>query len=191
MSHLLLTVFVYGPNERRLEIEVRPKIPDDLRGNANGLQAWAESIIFQIGGDFKHTQNWGCEMCGKPARETNFNMASWVHLAEPRMVVYIHQICKASGNTCHRKLEMQQVATNSMVGLPPTPPMRLPKPAGSKFPLSSSCRGCMRDETGKKGHKMSRCGGCKLVSHTCQKNDWGRHKKFCKMVESVNWVGWD
>lgn len=32
------------------------------------------------------------EFAGKPARETNFNMASWIHLPEPRVNVYVRDI---------------------------------------------------------------------------------------------------
>ncbi|KAF8972566.1 hypothetical protein BDZ97DRAFT_1781661 [Flammula alnicola] len=192
MSSLILTAFEYGPKERRVEIELRPTIPENMRGKVALMGPWSQSLVMSMGTDLKHTNSWTCEICDKPARETKYDVASWIHLSEPRLVLYIHHLCEAGNNKCHQIIVAQsrQMGALSGAGIPPQMP--LDKPAGVEFPLAGSCCNCKKDITAKSN--LSRCGGCKLVrycSTECQTSDWTRHKKICKTVKSVKWVNWD
>ncbi|KAF9466899.1 hypothetical protein BDZ94DRAFT_1250060 [Collybia nuda] len=119
---LILTVFVYGPKESRVEVEMRPKIPPDVQGNLQKLEAWSQEVVFTGGMDVKHSNRWDYEICNKPARETIYNVASWIHLPEPRIVLYIHQICEAGISPCNFILEAQHRRITQEMGLPPQPP---------------------------------------------------------------------
>jgi hypothetical protein len=44
---------------------MRPKIPVDVRGDLKKLQSWSELVVFTRAFDVKHSNNWGCEICGK------------------------------------------------------------------------------------------------------------------------------
>ncbi|CAA7267704.1 unnamed protein product [Cyclocybe aegerita] len=87
--------------------------------------------------DIKHTNAWRCEICSRPSRETKVDMAAWVHLPEPRVVLYIHHLCEAGFNPCHAMIVAQGQIMGKIVGpgLPPEP--WLPKPEGPdhQYPL--------------------------------------------------------
>ncbi|KAF9527064.1 hypothetical protein CPB83DRAFT_836832 [Crepidotus variabilis] len=199
MSELILNVFTYGPNEKRVEIEMQPTIPENLRGNIPKMQEWAKNLIMVSCWDMKHTNNWLCEICSKLSRETKVQMASRIHFAQPRITLYIHHLCEAGTNPCHQIIVNQGVMMGAVArgGIPDrglTEDQYIPKPDGVEYPLAASCCGCKDDNTAKRGVKMSRCGGCKLsryYSTKCQSDDWKRHKKICKYVKSVKWVNWD
>jgi hypothetical protein len=52
-------------DQRRAEIELGPKIPVDMKGNVTTLEQWSKELILTLGVDVKHTQQWGCEICGE------------------------------------------------------------------------------------------------------------------------------
>ncbi|KAF8169935.1 hypothetical protein BJ912DRAFT_158834 [Pholiota molesta] len=187
MSTLILTAFTYGSNGKRAEIELRPAIPENIRGKVEALKIWSQSLVMSMGNDLKHTDEWTCEICGKPARETKYDVASWTHLQEPRIVIYIHHVCDAGNKTCSTTIDRQSAQMAAMSGL------RADFPEfdsdGVEYPLAGSCLNCQKDTSAKS--TLSRCGGCKLVRYCgteCQSSDWKRHKKICKMIKSVNWV---
>ncbi|KAF5314163.1 hypothetical protein D9611_006984 [Ephemerocybe angulata] len=202
---LILTVFTYGPHQSRAEIELRPSIPKSARGNPAKINAWLQGMSLTMAADFKFTNDWHCEICDKPARESKYNVASWTHLAQPRAVFYIHHLCAAGNNRCHNIIKLQDAQMSriagggsqnpheellAMMGSLSTDEDEVPE---GGFPLASSCANCNDEKTGKKGFKLFRCGSCKLTRYCCpgcQKQDWARHKKTCKIVESVKWVDW-
>ncbi|KAL0950649.1 hypothetical protein HGRIS_007437 [Hohenbuehelia grisea] len=191
MSDLDLTIITYGEESRRAEIALRPKIPPVIRGNISQLNDWAFELIRYLGIDVKHIDNWGCAICAKPARETHYQIASWTHLPQPKINIYVNHLCAAAGGECHKQVIGQSQAMAAMSGMPPPPEAPLPMPSGVEmFPLAGSCAHCLKDETAATTSAISRCSGCKMTSVNCQKNDWNRHKKVCKTVKSIRWAVW-
>ncbi|KAI0821826.1 hypothetical protein BC628DRAFT_1328573 [Trametes gibbosa] len=141
--------------------------------------------------DVKHSRFWKCEFCGRPARETQVQTATWVRVTPPRMAMYIHHICDHDRRSCFGDMEAVHKAMLRLDDRPETPLPRPPrKNAGEAFPLSGSCAGCEEDESMDK--TMRRCGGCKLTRYcsvACQRKDWSRHKSTCKQVHSVTFDG--
>src|SRR6266478_3274248 len=97
---------LFDSKERRIEIEMRPTIPSAYVGNVDELTRWAQIMSLGFGRDVKHTERWGCYVCGtsrresdhtiltrlykgKPARETQFDVMSWLHLPQPRLNIYV------------------------------------------------------------------------------------------------------
>jgi len=189
-----LIVITYGFGERRVEIEMRPAIPSAYVGNVDELARWAQMLSFGFGRDVKHTERWGCSICGKPARETLFSVASWLHPPQPKLNIYDHHLCEAGGGPCHRRIEAETAIMRMQGGIIRPPAPRLPMPTGvSSFPLAGSCANCQKDKTAQPDYKINRCGKCKLIrycSADCQKEDWNRHKKVCKTVTDVKWANW-
>ncbi|KIM92367.1 hypothetical protein PILCRDRAFT_810421 [Piloderma croceum F 1598] len=191
---LELIVITYGFTERRVEIEMRPTIPSDYVGNVNELTRWAQMFSLGFGRDVKHTERWACYVCGKPARETQFDVMSWLHLLQPKLNIYVHHICEAGGGPCHEQIKAQTMMMRIQSGAPGSPAPHLPMPSGvTSFPLAGSCANCQKDETAKADFSISRCGKCKLIRYCgvdCQKADWNRHKKVCKTITDVKWENW-
>ncbi|TEB18985.1 hypothetical protein FA13DRAFT_1647533, partial [Coprinellus micaceus] len=140
--------------------------------------------------DFKFTNEWGCEICGKQARESKYNVVYWTHLPQPRVVFYIHNLCEAGMNYCHKVIKDQERVINAMHMMPSPPDPSWPntdhRTPESPYPAASSCAKSNDEKTAKKGFKMSRCSTCKLTRYCCgdflcnpgcQKADWSRHKK--------------
>ncbi|TEB26356.1 hypothetical protein FA13DRAFT_1054889 [Coprinellus micaceus] len=122
-------------------------------------------------------------------------MAFWTHLAEPRAVFYIHHLCATGSSQCHTVIKEQEAMMASVTGAPLSRGItdRFHVEPDQPCPLASSCANCNDDKTASEGYRMSRCGGCKLTRYCCpgcQKADWSRHKKTCKIVESVKWENW-
>lgn len=147
--------------------------------------------------DLKHTNEWGCEVCGRPAKVTKYNIASWSHLAQPRANFYIHNICNAERASCNQVIQAQDAMMAEAGGGGLLPGLPTPIDENGQYvydldpPLASSCVKCKDPKTAEKGFKMSRCGRCKLTRYCCpgcQREDWPRHKITCKAVESVKWV---
>ncbi|KAF8169934.1 hypothetical protein BJ912DRAFT_933544 [Pholiota molesta] len=173
----------------RAEIELRPAIPENLRGNAERIEEWSSSLIESMSKDLKHSEEWACEICGEPARGAKYDIASRTHLPEPDVVVYMHQVCDSTGNNfCCAMLDKQSEWMAAFGGLSPDFP-NLHRLAGLQFPLSGSCLNCEDNKTAQS--QLNRCGGCELVRYCgadCQKSDWKRHKKICKIIKSLRWV---
>ncbi|KAG9011052.1 hypothetical protein FRB94_008967 [Tulasnella sp. JGI-2019a] len=189
-DEFLLEMHGYGYDGKRVEVYLRPKI--SVTSNVNQRQREAQAILLKLGKDIKHSRDWTCEFCDKPSRETVFNVASWMHLTPPRLVVYIHHVCDAGPGPCLDQLNALQRLMEQTTGQPSVTPPPIAKPPGIEYPLASSC-GLCHDETSA-GKAMSKCGKCKLIrycSTNYQKQDWPRHKSVCKIVKAVTWVGWD
>ncbi|KAJ7717968.1 hypothetical protein B0H16DRAFT_1229213, partial [Mycena metata] len=152
---------------------------------------WWTTFRRSIGTDMKHSRNWRCEFCTKSARETVWMNASWMHLPEPRATSYVHHVCDAAIGPCADKLRAVDAEMARMSGLPPTgslPPV--PKPKGTKFPMSSSCAVC-NNETSESRKSLKQCAKCQLTRYCsveCQRSDWPRHKACCKVVKEVKWI---
>jgi len=43
---------------------MKPMIPPAYVGNVNELTRWAQMLAFGFGRDVKHTERWGCYICG-------------------------------------------------------------------------------------------------------------------------------
>ncbi|KAJ3527396.1 hypothetical protein NMY22_g9806 [Coprinellus aureogranulatus] len=168
---LELTGFTYGYNQRRTEIELRPVVPEAIRGNALKIRDWVDGLAITMSPDFKFTNEWGCEICGKTARESKYHVVYWTHLAQPRVVFYIHNLCEAGTNYCHRVIKEQADLINAITPTLPDPrwPNNFPQNTDyddlpeSPYPAASSCAKCHDEKTAKKGYRMSRCGGCMEV----------------------------
>ena len=107
-----------------------------------------------------------------------YDVMSWIHLPEPRIVIYvrkssiwsraaliilqIHHVCDGDGK-CSRLLEAQTQMIARQMGMPAQQPLCLPKEPGAEYPLSSSCAKCHGEAIGAPGSKLSRCGNCKLT----------------------------
>ncbi|TEB26352.1 hypothetical protein FA13DRAFT_1054359 [Coprinellus micaceus] len=61
---LILTVFTYGPDQRRTEIELRPATPESTLGDLPRVSGWLDKLALTMAPDFKFTNEWGCEVCG-------------------------------------------------------------------------------------------------------------------------------
>ncbi|TFK45548.1 hypothetical protein OE88DRAFT_1120379 [Heliocybe sulcata] len=179
LPELQLTIFEYGFGGRRVEIDVRPKVPSrDILGNMQMI----------------HDHRWQCEFCGEPARETSYAVASWLHLSPPRLNVYVHHVCDPDNPPCKARLEAAQ-SEMARLTRQPAPPGGgyLPRTNGAVFPLAASCACCKEDSTAgnNNGQMLRRCSRCKLTRYCgvkCQSEDWPRHKSVCKTIRNVNWV---
>lgn len=194
---LHLTAITYGAHGRRAEIELRPTIPDSARADPTKIDAWVQNLSMSIAKDIKHTNEWECTVCGKLARESKYNVVFMTHLPQPRAIFYIYNVCAAGENPCNQITQAENDMVLAIAGTTPNPRVAPPAVMSEHeaqmltFPLASSCAKCRDAKTGQKGYKLFRCGGCKLTRYCCpgcQKADWGRHKKACKIIESVNWV---
>ncbi|KIM39091.1 hypothetical protein M413DRAFT_235835 [Hebeloma cylindrosporum] len=72
MSKLELTVFTYGSNERRAEIELRTTIPVAFRNDIHVLDFWVKALSMTMAYDLKHTNAWECAGCGMSILSVRF-----------------------------------------------------------------------------------------------------------------------
>ncbi|KAF8134194.1 hypothetical protein K438DRAFT_799409 [Mycena galopus ATCC 62051] len=195
MTALEIRVFISGFNDRRCEVLLRKEVPPQVQSNFALLDGWAQKATMAIGYDMKHTQQWECEACGEPARETWFDPRPSLLPSGPLVVVHIHHLCEAGGGACHTKVQdrARELAIEAG-GMLPAPSLHLPQPSAHAIPLASGCAKCQRDETGALGSPISRCSRCKLTRYCsveCQTEDWPRHGKICKTIKEVKWVNWE
>jgi len=180
-----LLAIVYGANHKRVEVSLRPKPPAAMQGNPNALGQWVNQYMLTIGQDLKHSSNWECEFCSKPARETQYQFFSWLHLSPPKINIYIHQLCDCNPESkCADQVEDMQRMSQPGQLIPPRQKM----PPGSVFPLSSACAACKGDKGLPTQHV---CTGCKLTrycSPECQREAWQTHKKMCKVLKIARWA---
>jgi len=170
---------------------MRPPIPGNVQGNAQALDQWSHQLVVSICKDIKHSESWDCFECGLPARETLYNAPSWSHLQQSRMNIFIFHLCCAGG-PCYFAVESELRAIARQTSKQFLSHTVVPSDS-TKLPLTSSCAVCNEDATGDKAFVMSRCGGCRLIrycSPKCQKGDWPRHKKVCKVIKQIKWAGW-
>lgn len=76
-------------HQRRGEIELRPKVPQSARGNPQKIDRWLNELIMTIGPDFKHTNEWGCEMCGECSQLFSIN-STWI----TSLMLSLRQACE-------------------------------------------------------------------------------------------------
>ncbi|KIP04549.1 hypothetical protein PHLGIDRAFT_190168 [Phlebiopsis gigantea 11061_1 CR5-6] len=180
-----------GENQRRVEVQLAPRIPAELAGNMRRMQSWARDKVHATVLDIKHSQRWHCEFCDKLARESQTDIASWLHLTPPKMVVYVHLVCNTVKGPCAARAKMLSQQMAAMNGGPP------PRSGDAAremmgdvvFPAAASCTKCEAEES--IPLNLSRCARCKLARYcsvACQKEDWARHKVTCKAVQDVKWV---
>jgi len=178
----------FGADQRRVEITLKPVLPADAT-TIDRRSQWLQNFLLKIGLDLKHTREWHCEFCTKPARETVWMNASWVHLSPPRSTSYVHNVCDAGTGPCAEQLRQVDVHMALMSGFPPSGPPRPRATPGETFPLSSSCATC-HNETEESLQSLQRCSVCHLTCYcsvACQHGDWSRHKRCCKAVKEVKW----
>ena len=53
-----------GADQRRVEVQLAPRIPAELAGNMRRMQGWARDKVHATVMDIKHSQRWHCEFCG-------------------------------------------------------------------------------------------------------------------------------
>ncbi|TCD65878.1 hypothetical protein EIP91_002038 [Steccherinum ochraceum] len=178
----------YSEPRRHAVLELRPRIPDVLNASRDqqALAEWVKGLIMDLLPDVKHSAEWYCEFCDKPSMETHEVMMGWLHINPPKLVVWTHHVCDAVVGECALKLK----DFDSVPGLPPSVPMIPPRDPSKTytFPLARTCLYCKNDSS---EQQMSRCSRCRLSRYCgtqCQRADWPRHKKVCKMVDSATWV---
>ncbi|KAJ6614201.1 hypothetical protein B0H10DRAFT_2045878 [Mycena sp. CBHHK59/15] len=198
MSRLQVNIWMHGRNERRSEIKLIITMPLGVGGSTPEMHKWTEQFMIDIADDLKHTRSWGCELCGKPSRETFWNVIHWTPFPEPLMIVWGFALCSAKSE-CNELMRLRDVKYLVRQQLPPhfmsppPAPLLLNTPIENRLggfvaPSSSSCAGCHEEET---GISMNKCSGCQLTrycSANCQRGDWPRHKKMCKAVQEVKKV---
>ncbi|KZS90903.1 hypothetical protein SISNIDRAFT_430420 [Sistotremastrum niveocremeum HHB9708] len=173
---------------------MKPKIPEAYRNPEafGAFEGWVQGFLFARGKDVKHSEAWKCSVCGE--QKSDCNVASWIHLPQPKVNLYIFTVCDLDKRSCYEAIQVQRRMMSTVSGVPYQPPMFAPKPPGVQFPLAGSCAMCEKDATASPDAGILRCSGCKLTRYcgaVCQKNDWSRHKAACKAVKDVQWVGLD
>lgn len=102
-------------------------------------------------------------------------------------MLQVHLICD-SERKCAKILRNADIE----LSLKTVAPLLLPlgeDTSGNVYPLASSFAKCNADFSATED--LSHCSGCKLTkycSQKCQKDDWRRHKPFCKTPKEVKWV---
>ncbi|KAF9007921.1 hypothetical protein BDQ17DRAFT_178487 [Cyathus striatus] len=191
MPELTLYIHNNGSNQRKGTVELQATIPEDIEDNLQQLVIWANNLIQLVATDLKHTNQWGCMMCQRPATEVKLASQSFIHYAKPYIILHMFQLCRAGDNRC--SLEVNNICSASRLASNGVlrSPIEFPKATGRRYSLSSSCANCLQDDTARED--ISRCGGCKLVrycSRECQQVDWPRHSSVCNIVRTVRWEGW-
>ncbi|KAA1475050.1 hypothetical protein DENSPDRAFT_841777 [Dentipellis sp. KUC8613] len=198
---LLISAFIYGYNEIRLEADLALPVPAEVSMTDETAHKYQ---LARVIADLKHSYPMTCEYCGKPAMENHLNFASWSHLPPkgqmwmgrpspgPMGNAYIHAVCSMSGD-CGK---MAQGMGNWLGGLAiatGTPPERtkiqMEDMEPIRFPKNGSCAYCQTDESIEK--PKSRCSKCKATQYcgpACQKSDWSRHKVTCKWIRGIRFV---
>ncbi|KIY63298.1 hypothetical protein CYLTODRAFT_426209 [Cylindrobasidium torrendii FP15055 ss-10] len=180
-----------GWDQRRLELQLRPRIPLHAMGSLESKTKWMDAFLISIAPDAKHSRNWRCEFCKIFARENVWQMISWLHLPQPKFTAYVHNMCNAKIGDCAVCLEGLGEILAAQSGAPkskPRPEMTVPD--GFLFPMSATCAVCHNEDIASRKNLMQ-CGKCKVIrscSGQCQRDDWKRHKNFCKTVADVKWV---
>ncbi|EPQ50608.1 hypothetical protein GLOTRDRAFT_133720 [Gloeophyllum trabeum ATCC 11539] len=145
-----------------------PQLPSrDLLEDKDALNRWIHEFAHAASMDVKHSNNWNCQFCGLPARETNCYSMSYPHLDPPKMTVYIRFMCNQENPPCKLGLEMtsRMMTVASGHTRPPANPFRVrpgPPPKG-RFPLAASCCYCKAEMT--TAMNLRRCAGCKLTRY--------------------------
>ena len=120
---------------------------------------------------------------GKPTWETQFSVASWLHLHQPKLNIYVswscelihlsrlnatctfqvHHLCEAGGGSCHWQNEAETTMRMQGGTIHLLAPCLSMLPSVSSFPLARSCTNCQMDKTVQPDYKINWCGKCKLI----------------------------
>ncbi|GJE87542.1 hypothetical protein PsYK624_036250 [Phanerochaete sordida] len=149
-----------GEGQRRVEINFEPVIPARVMGNLRRMQDWARDVVRGLMLEVKHSNQWHCEFCTDPARDSHLSLSSWMHLTPPKVLVYVHLLCRDSECLEYAKEVEKMMA--SMGGHPPEN-FRVPQPPVVVFSAAAACTKCEREST--IDQDMSRCGRCKLARY--------------------------
>ncbi|KDQ11035.1 hypothetical protein BOTBODRAFT_470491 [Botryobasidium botryosum FD-172 SS1] len=207
-----ITAHLLGSNNYRVEVDyVVPIIPPSLAGNSAKLMEYAQEQVKSILIDLKSCYAMNCEFY-KPARANIFSMAGYLHLPPkgetwrghpspgPFLMAYIHALC-SSKNECSKQAlaassQLEQVYLKGEMpkdqeDVAPTVPLddseQNEVDPSALFPRHGSCAHCKTFEKG----SLSKCAACKVTGYCgalCQKADWPRHKRMCKLVENARAV---
>ncbi|KAJ7169677.1 hypothetical protein C8R46DRAFT_205326 [Mycena filopes] len=187
-----LNITAFGFEGRHVKITMHPVVPPHAMGPA--LQPWVIQFLRELNRDVKHSGKWRCSECGKPARDMQFDIMSWLHLAEPKLIVYVHQLCENKDGPCDRAAKAESDVWRRDAGFPANSPNSSRSINPVEQPLSRSCVKCERDPLEAPEMKLKRCSRCKLTRYCsvqCQKDDYSRHKKICKHVDKIEYAKWD
>nr|GAT49188.1 predicted protein [Mycena chlorophos] len=184
---------MHGGNTRTCNVILKNPIPAQVKDNLMLLDGWAQKSVMGIGFDMKHSQRWPCEICEEPARDVLFDPRPSLQPENPIVMLDIHHLCEARSGPCHTAVHesVRQRALAMGIPVPPPLPPASKSTAQSQASPASSCAKCQRESTSENG-KMMRCSRCKLTRYCsvdCHAQDWARHGKTCKMIQSVTWSG--
>ncbi|KAJ7357156.1 hypothetical protein DFH08DRAFT_475835 [Mycena albidolilacea] len=190
-----IIVTAFGFERRHLKITLRSVIPSSaLRNGQLAVQSWVTDFLRDFVKDVKHSGKWLCAHCGKPARELQFDIMSYLHLPKPMLAVYVSQLCENKDGPCDRAAKAESNIWREHAGAPPNPPNSTRNINAVEQPLSRSCAYCHQDPSEAPQMKLKRCGGCKLIRYCsveCQTADYKqRHKSICKTVVSLEYAKW-
>ncbi|KLO17763.1 hypothetical protein SCHPADRAFT_936784 [Schizopora paradoxa] len=183
-----LTDARYGMHQRRVEINVFPRLPRNNMSAAE-MDRFCASFLACFWWDIKHNNFWHCEFCDKESRVSKTNFMSFVNLDPPKANSYVHLVCDNESGPCANFLRAAGMTLGVLTGARTSTPEQVS--SGRTHPLASSCAKCRADTSALS--ELAHCSGCKLTrycSEKCQKDDWKRHKPFCKTPKEVKWV-WD
>ncbi|KAF8213279.1 hypothetical protein K438DRAFT_1803711 [Mycena galopus ATCC 62051] len=181
----------FGFEKRHLKITLKSVVPSSALGNEKLLQAWIVEFVRAAGNDVKHSGEWLCAICGKPARDMQFDILSYLHLPEPMLKVYVSHLCENKDGPCDRAAKAESDVWRKIAGAPPNPPNSTRNIKFSEQPLSRGCANCHRDPFEAPQMNLKRCSRCKLIRYCsieCQKADYQRHKGICKIVDSLEYA---
>jgi len=167
-----------------LEVALKPTFPDDM--SRDEMLTQFMYLINQYSTDLRHSDDWPCHFCGKQALETTMCISLGINNPRPYAVVWMYQICTTEEGPCMLAMDEEAKANAKASKLPYAQPARRTKPL---YDGAAPCPNCVRcRQPPSSSLRMNVCSGCKITRYcgrTCQKTDWTRHKKFCKMVSKA------